>query len=328
MKSLLLICAGMVILASKADSQSPIAEPAAYRLFVTNFIEEYNRREFRKIADSTSDLYKKSVPVSSMEDFLKEVYGITQKITGSRFKYFDKKGSAVYLFKGEKNWMYFIMTLNPRNKIDRFVVTDPNYNEELPVVMSKTRMRLPFDTTWYTFWGGDTEEQNYHVTSKAQRNAYDFVIRNEQNKSFKTNGKSNEDYYCFGKPIYAPCDGTVINSIDTVHDNNPGDMNPARLTGNSLLIQTRAKEYILLAHFKQYGVLVKTGQKIKKGQLIGYCGNSGNSSEPHLHMHVMDGPSLRQASGIKCTFEKMLVNGQLKKAYSPVRGERVANNGD
>jgi hypothetical protein len=245
------------------------------------------------------------------------------KITAGRFKYFDRKGSAVYLFKGEKNWKYFIVTLNPHNKIDRFVVTDLNYNEELPVVMSKTRMRLPFDSSWFTFRGGDTEDQNCHVTSKAQRNAYDFVIKNEQAKSFKTNGRGNEDYYCFGKPIYAPCDGRIVASIDTVHDNNPGDMNPAQLTGNTLLIQTRRKEYILLAHFKQYGVLVKTGQKIKKGQLIGYCGNSGNSSEPHLHMHVMDGPSLSQATGIKCTFEKLWVNGQLKQSHSPVRGERV-----
>ena len=60
------------------------------------------------------------------------------------------------------------------------------------------------------FWGGDTKELNYHVVSTAQKNAFDIVIKDGKSKSYKTDGKTNEDYYAFGKEIFAPCDGIIV----------------------------------------------------------------------------------------------------------------------
>ena len=71
-------------------------------------------------------------------------------------------------------------------------------------------------------------------------------------------------------------------------------------------------------------MLVKEGMNIKESQLIGLCGNSGNSSEPHLHLHIMDTETLEEATGIKCYFTKLKVNGTYRKKYSPVRSEKVS----
>lgn len=62
---------------------------------------------------------------------------------------------------------------------------------------------------------------------------------------------------------------------------------------------------------------------VKRGQLLGLCGNSGNSSEPHLHFHLQDLEDFNKSTGIKCYFDKLQVNGSLKINYSPVKGDKV-----
>jgi murein DD-endopeptidase MepM/ murein hydrolase activator NlpD len=80
------------------------------------------------------------------------------------------------------------------------------------------------------------------------------------------------------------------------------------------------------AHFKQHSIVVKQGQKIKQGELLGLCGNSGNSSEAHLHFHIQNIEDMNSATGVKCYFENILVNGQSKKDCSPIKTEKIRNN--
>ncbi|MNL26902.1 putative peptidase [compost metagenome] len=187
-----------------------------------------------------------------------------------------------------------------------------------------TPMGLPFKGEWTVFWGGDTKEDNYHVVSKFQKNAFDIVIHNAAGKSFKTTGKTNEDYYAFGQPLIAPCDAEVVLSVDGIKDNVPGVTNPMYVLGNAVLLKTRNNEYILFAHFRQGSVKVKQGDMVKRGQLLGLCGNSGNSSEAHLHFHIQDQEDFTMATGIKCYFDKLKVNGADKTEYSPVKGDKVS----
>ncbi|MNY29039.1 hypothetical protein D3C86_1630580 [compost metagenome] len=63
---------------------------------------------------------------------------------------------------------------------------------------------------------------------------------------------------------------------------------------------------------------------VKRGQLLGLCGNSGNSSEAHLHFHIQDQEDFTMATGIKCYFDKLKVNGADKTEYSPVKGDKVS----
>ena len=93
-------------------------------------------------------------------------------------------------------------------------------------------------------------------------------------------------------------------------------------------VQHRENEVSLLAHFKQGSIRVKAGDQVKRGQVLGLCGNSGNSSEPHIHYHLQHSPVMQDGLGIKCVFSQVVVtkDGQTetKKNYSPVKGEIVS----
>lgn len=305
--------------------QNTEKEPSNYLKFIKEFTQDFNHANYSNIVSYSSASFLKSIPEKKLSDFLGGIKSDFGEIKVIKFKYFDSKMSAVYHTELEKTWLNFIIGLDSANMIRRLVVLDPNYNEDLPIKANKTMMRLPFDSIWYVFWGGDTEDQNYHVTVRSQKNAFDFVMRDSENKSYKTDGKQNEDYYCYGRNIYSPCDGLVIHVTDSVYDNVPGEMNPKQLTGNNVIIKSDRNEYILIAHFKMNSILVQKGDKIKLGQVIGKAGNSGNSSEPHLHLHIMDSPRLKEGEGIKCYFKKLKVNGILKSKHSPVKGERIEN---
>lgn len=97
------------------------------------------------------------------------------------------------------------------------------------------------------------------------------------------------------------------------------------IPGNSVILKTVNNEYLFFAHFKQNTVNIKVGDVIKKGQLLGRCGNSGNSSEPHLHFHIQDAPCFDTATGIKCYFDRIYVNGKIIDDHSPEKGEKIEN---
>ena len=111
--------------------------------------------------------------------------------------------------------------------------------------------------------------------------------------------------------------------VDGVKDNKPGEMNVMYVPGNSVIVKTSNDEYLFFCHFKEHSVQVKEGQKVKQGTLLGLCGNSGNSSQPHLHFHIQDAEDINTATGAKCYFAKILVNGVLKSDYSPAKGDKI-----
>ncbi len=203
--------------------------------------------------------------------------------------------------------------------------------------MQHTIFDLPFEGQWLTFWGGDNSEQNTHHDNYLQQHAFDFIQVDESGKFFRTDGKTNEDYYSFGQPILAPAGGEIIEAVDGMRDNLPGASNHYMAMGNFVLIRHSDHEYSLLAHLRQGSVCVKAGQHIKPGEKIGECGNSGNSSDPHLHYHLQDSDIIARfdenykqrdvARGVKVTFSNVSVvkNGLLtsKKTYSPVKGDVV-----
>ena len=141
----------------------------------------------------------------------------------------------------------------------------------------------------------------------------------------RRDGSKNEDYFCFGREILAPADGLVVEAIDGVRDNTPGSMNPYCLVGNCVVIQHRTNEFSVLAHFQRGTLAVKSGDRVQRGQLLGKCGNSGNSSEPHLHYHLQHSAIFQDALGIKCVFDKvsLIRGGTAKLNYSPVKGDVI-----
>lgn len=189
---------------------------------------------------------------------------------------------------------------------------------------TKTDLRLPFAGEWYVFWGGRSVEQNYHATDSSQRFAYDFVVV-QGDTSFANTGVSNEDYYAFGLPIYAPGDGVVVAVQDGIPDNQPSFMNADQPLGNYVILDHQNGEFSFLAHLKQNSIVVNPGDMVRQNDLLGLCGNSGNSSEPHLHYHLQDTAEYAQGQGLPVQFNSYLADGDFVMRGEPVQGDRVEN---
>lgn len=101
----------------------------------------------------------------------------------------------------------------------------------------------------------------------------------------------------------APVDGKVLQVIQHIPDQPVGEMNEADFLGNYLVLEHAEGEYSLIAHLKQYSTVVKQGDVVKSGELLALCGNSGNSSEAHIHFQVMDCPHIEQANSLRIRFE-------------------------
>lgn len=187
---------------------------------------------------------------------------------------------------------------------------------------TKTRLQLPFDEQWFVFWGGRTVQQNYHVIAKDQRFAYDLLIVKD-GKSHEGDDKVLANYYCFDKPLYAPAAGTITEVMDGLDDNVPGVMNPFAPAGNHIVIDHGNGEFSVMAHFRKGSVAVKVGDKVKQGQLVGHCGNSGNTSEPHLHYHLQNTGSFGNSEGLPAPFVNYVADGKRVERGEPVKGQLV-----
>jgi murein DD-endopeptidase MepM/ murein hydrolase activator NlpD len=187
---------------------------------------------------------------------------------------------------------------------------------------TKSNLRLPFDGEWYVFWGGRSVAQNYHAEHADQRFAYDLeVVRN--GSSHRGDGKANADYYCYGLPILAPGDGVIAGVLDGVPDNVPGAMNPKQVAGNYVSIDHGNGEFSMLCHLQPGSLAVSVGQRVKAGQKLGLTGNSGNTSEPHLHYHLQTTATFHKGLGLPPQFQNYRANGERVARGEPIQGQFI-----
>ena len=144
-------------------------------------------------------------------------------------------------------------------------------------------IRVPLDGPVRVAWGGDELDTNYHAATPDQRWAYDLVV-----EPYLVGTEQLEDYGCYGRDVLAPADGQVTVARDGLPDHVPGAVsndyeNP---TGNTVAIRLdHTDTYLVLAHLAEGSVAVAAGDRVTEGQRVGACGNSGNTSEPHVHIH-------------------------------------------
>ena len=287
------------------------------------FEKHYNARAYDSVFAMFADVMKKALPIEKTNEVLTSLYQQLGLIKSREFLRYEQT-YASYKTQFEKDVVLINISVDEQAKINGLLVKPYTESKTPAPTRNATKASLPFKGEWTVLWGGDTKEQNYHVQHPAQKNAFDILIKDARGNSYKSTGKANEDYYAFGKELLTPCDGEVVMAVDGIKDNIPGEMNPTFLTGNTVIIKTTANEFLFLCHFKQGSVAVKQGQKVKAGQLLGLCGNSGNSSEPHLHFHIQNVEDMTKATGIKCFFETLMVNGTKKSDYSPVQSDKIS----
>lgn len=147
---------------------------------------------------------------------------------------------------------------------------------------------LPFTgkwTVWQAFDGQMTHRDQW-------KHAYDFIITNDQKKSYRGSGFHLKDYFAFGKPVLSPISGTVVQIRNDLPDNPIGKPDSVNNWGNHVIIRDDRGYYVEISHFVCQSIRVTQGQRVTRGDLLGLCGNSGFSSQPHIHMQVQLSPLL------------------------------------
>lgn len=124
------------------------------------------------------------------------------------------------------------------------------------------------------------------------KNAWDFDVRNYRGLSYYNTGTQLKDYLCYDLPVIAPCSGYVVMLQDYIEDNEIGKINQLNNWGNSLVIKVAEQFYVQLSHFRAGSFKVSQGDYVKAGQLLGHCGNSGRSPEPHIHFQMQITPDI------------------------------------
>jgi len=198
--------------------------------------------------------------------------------------------------------------------------------EDVPVSRYKSEVayRSPVEGRWYVSASGDAAHHHRWVVSSEF--ALDLARLGPDMRSHSGDGSQLTDYLTFGAPVLAAADGTVAEVRDGREDNagmlrregEPFDDYMQRVmslqqaiimdggfdaaAGNYVLIAHANGEHSLYAHLRKGSPRVKAGDTVRAGDPVGEAGSSGNSTEPHLHFQVIDGPDLNQARGLPVEF--------------------------
>jgi len=170
------------------------------------------------------------------------------------------------------------------------------------------------DGEYIVLHGGSRPMVNAHFYVTPQNYALDIVALDQWGRRGNSiaGGPVLTDYHIYEKPVYSPCDGQVILLVDQFKDQIPPLVDTKNIAGNHLLIQCGDNE-VLLAHLQQGSFKVKQGDIVTTETQVAKVGNSGNSSEPHLHMHVETGGEpnkILNGKGVAFTLkDKFLLRG-------------------
>jgi len=304
-------------------------EPAhRYKIVIDRMVNAINEQNYSGIQQDFGKVMLDVFPLSKSKPFFKNLISNYGKIKSLGSPRFIPPNQAVFPANFEKTTFDIKIILDGQNKIISLMFVP--HTPEIPAPdKHSTVLELPFERRWLVVWGGDTKELNQHHGVPNQNYAFDFLCVDKNGKTHNNEGLQNEDYFAFGRKVIAPADGVVTDVIRGVRDNTPGSMNPYSALGNAIIIKHREHEVSVLAHFKQNSILVKVGDKVKKGQLLGLCGNSGNSSEAHIHYHLQNTPVIQNGTGIKCVFNNISVsrndNTRTEKRCSPIKSDIVEN---
>ncbi|MGE7094511.1 M23 family metallopeptidase [Lysinibacillus sp. NPDC048646] len=269
---------------------------------------------FEKVYKQMSEYFQNEVSFKQFQEFGEEFNkDITKLILQSELPY--NNGAKQYVWTDVSGTKGMIAVFDEDDVIQVLQLIPLAVYHETDEIFTKTKYHLPFRDEWFVFWGGTNKLVNYHYEYENQRYAYDFAIVNE-NRSYDGDPTLNESYFAFGKEYLAPADGVVVSMVNNVEDNEPvGTFNEEQPFGNYVILDHGNEEFSYLVHFKHQSIVVKQGDKIKQGNLLGLVGNSGNSSEPHIHFHVADSPDPMNSKSIRINFNEKrdLIQGDFVK---------------
>jgi N-acyl-D-amino-acid deacylase len=158
-----------------------------------------------------------------------------------------------------------------------------------------------------------------------QRFAIDWVQLRPDGTTHEGDPKDNRNYRAYGQPVYAVANGTISAVKDGIPENVPGATSRAvpitldTVAGNHVIINLGDGVYAFYAHLQPGSIKVKLGDKVRAGQVLAALGNSGNSTEPHLHFHLINANSPLGGEGLPYAYQAFELEGRT----SGLRAERM-----
>ncbi|MBH0128826.1 M23 family metallopeptidase [Salinibacterium sp. NK8237] len=189
----------------------------------------------------------------------------------------------------------------------------------------------PVTGRWSALNSPATRVPSHGVRAYGQTYAVDLVFdpKKRARPAFDTGIalRYPNEYPAFGEPVRAMIDGVVVHASDSQRDHRARSSvlgyiymlmegtireigGPHLIIGNHITIRGEDGVYALIAHVKQHSALVEVGDAVVAGQTIGACGNSGNSSEPHVHAQLMDRASAWTGHGLPMVFADIIVGDE------------------
>ena len=169
----------------------------------------------------------------------------------------------------------------------------------------------------------------------AQRFAIDWVKMADDGTRFTGDPLKNASYYAWGSEAIAVADGIVVETKDSIPENVPGATSRAvpitleTVGGNHVILDLGKGRYAFYAHLQPGSLRVKLGERVRRGQVLGLVGNSGNSTEPHLHFHVSDANSPLGSEGLPYGYDSFELLGRCATLAGPcTRSAASARHGE
>ena len=160
-------------------------------------------------------------------------------------------------------------------------------------------------------------------TRVPERFAIDWVKLGDDGRIFSGDGTRLEDFAYYGDEIDAAADGVVVNLYDEADAQVPGQITGIttdNIGGNMIVTDIGDGRFAFYAHLQRGSLKVKLGDKVRTGDVIALLGNTGNTDAPHLHFHVMDGPSPLDANGLPFVFTRFSSTGTVTDEDALVAG--------
>lgn len=264
---------------------------------------------------------------------IKELKTISGKQVSNVFSDLAERKPGNTLAAGQSGLLFLTLSFNAKNAVPEeithrldFTFQDRLISQGGPsikvILKTPTLIASPLHGERWLAGDGCCESQR-HVRAAlpidgdlhlAQRYAIDWEKLNKENRIFTGDPKKVESYFCYGQEVYAVADGKVVAAVDGLPDQIPGKlpdhMELSQADGNHVVLEIAPGVFALYAHLKKGSLQVHQGDTVKTGQTLGHIGNSGNTSEPHLHFHLMDSPSPLASDGLPYLIQSFQVLGR------------------
>ncbi len=183
---------------------------------------------------------------------------------------------------------------------------------------------LPFNGTWKV-----TQAHRGAYTHKVDwQHAWDFEIVDESGNFSRNGSTSLFDFYAYRQPVCAALDGEVINLQSYIPDNPPGEFNFSLNWGNTVVLRHPDGTCSAYSHLSYMPETLFIGKWVHKGEVIGYCGNSGRSDRPHLHFQFQKTGKIGEKTLAVPLKKYVRINGkgaELRVCHFPEDGEVIRN---